>query len=58
MAKGRERADDYHQQFAERIINALKAGTVPWQKPSKPGERICRTISAAGATNAGATPCL
>ncbi len=40
MAGGRERADAYHQQFAERIIQALKEGTAPWQKPWKPGERI------------------
>ena len=40
MAGGHERADAYHQQFAERIIQALKDGTAPWQKPWKPGERI------------------
>ena len=40
MASGRERAEAYHQQFAERIIQALKEGTAPWQKPWKPGERI------------------
>ena len=38
--RGREKADEYHQQFAERIIEALKAGTAPWQKPWKPGERM------------------
>ena len=32
MAKGREKAKEYHQQFAERIIKALKEGTAPWQK--------------------------
>ena len=36
MAGGRERADAYHQQFAERIIQALKDGTAPWQKPCPP----------------------
>ena len=40
MVGGRELADAYHQQFAERIIQALKDGTAPWQKPWKPGERI------------------
>ncbi len=40
MANARERADEYQQQFAERIIQALKDGTAPWQKPWKPGERI------------------
>ncbi len=40
MAKQQARADEYHQQFAERIIKALKEGTAPWQKPWRPGERI------------------
>ncbi|MCY4661758.1 MAG: zincin-like metallopeptidase domain-containing protein [Acidobacteria bacterium] len=40
MAGGRERAEAYHQQFAERIIQALKEGAAPWQKPWKPGERM------------------
>ena len=40
IAKGREKAEDHHQKFAERIIKALKDGTAPWQKPWQPGERI------------------
>ena len=40
MAKGSERAEEYHREFAERIIRALEAGTAPWQKPWQPGERI------------------
>ena len=40
MAGGHGKADEYHQQFAERIIKALKEGTAPWQRPWKPGERI------------------
>ena len=40
MAGGHGKADEYHQQFAERIIKALREGTAPWQKPWKPGERI------------------
>ena len=40
MAKWQERADEYHEQFAARIIKALEEGTAPWQKPWKPGERI------------------
>ncbi len=40
MAKARERADEYHAQFAARIVKALEEGTAPWQKPWKPGERI------------------
>ncbi len=40
MARARERADEYHAQFAARIIKALEEGTAPWQKPWSPGERI------------------
>ena len=40
MAKWQEKADEYREQFAARIIKALKEGTAPWQKPWKPGERI------------------
>ena len=36
MASARGQADEYHQQFAERIIPALKEGTAPWQKPCPP----------------------
>ena len=32
------RLDDYARKFADRIIEALKQGTAPWQKPWKPGE--------------------
>ena len=34
------RVDAYHQQFAEKMIKAIEAGTAPWQKPWKPGEQI------------------
>ena len=40
MGKLHEKAAEYHEQFAARIIKALEAGTAPWQKPWKPGERI------------------
>ena len=33
MAKQQESADEYHKQFADSIITALKEGTAPWQKP-------------------------
>ena len=33
MAKKQESADEYHKQFADNIITALKRGTAPWQKP-------------------------
>ena len=31
------RMDAYHEQFAARMIEALKAERAPWQKPWKPG---------------------
>ena len=40
MASGREQMDEYHQQFTNRIIRALKEGTAPWQKAWQPGERV------------------
>ncbi len=40
MGKLQEKAAEYHEEFAARIIKALEAGTAPWQKPWKPGERI------------------
>lgn len=32
------RLETYARTFADRLIEALKAGTAPWQKPWKPGE--------------------
>ena len=32
--------DDYHRQFAEGIIEQIRQGTAPWQKPWGPGERV------------------
>ena len=34
------RVDAYHEQFAEKMITAIEAGTAPWQKPWQPGEQI------------------
>ena len=33
-------ADEYHRRFADRIIEQIKQGVAPWQKPWKPGERV------------------
>ena len=38
--KQRERTERYHKDFAAQIIDQIKKGTAPWQKPWKPGERI------------------
>ena len=37
---GKDKTDEYHRQFADRIIAALEKGTAPWQKPWEPGERV------------------
>ena len=37
---GKDKADEYHKGFAERLIAALEKGTAPWQKPWEPGERV------------------
>ena len=34
------RVDAYHEQFAEKLITAIEAGTAPWQQPWAPGEQI------------------
>ena len=33
-------AEEYHRRFADRIIEQIKQGVAPWQKPWKPGERV------------------
>ena len=33
-------AEEHHRRFADRIIEQIKRGAAPWQKPWKPGERI------------------
>ena len=32
--------DEYHRQFADAIIEQIRQGTAPWQKPWEPGERV------------------
>ena len=32
------RVDEYHQKFADQIVEQIREGTAPWQKPWKPGE--------------------
>ena len=34
------KVDAYNKEFADRMIEALKKGTAPWQKPWAPGEQI------------------
>ena len=32
--------DEYHREFADRVIEQIRQGTAPWQKPWAPGERV------------------
>ena len=32
--------DEYHRKFADVIIEQIRKGTAPWQKPWAPGERV------------------
>ena len=32
------RVDEYHQKFADQIVEQIREATAPWQKPWKPGE--------------------
>ena len=32
--------DEYHRKFADTIIEQIRRGTTPWQKPWAPGERV------------------
>ena len=32
------KADEYHQKFADQIVEQIRQGTAPWQRPWKPGE--------------------
>ena len=32
--------DEYHRQFADAVIEQIRQGTAPWQKPWGPGERV------------------
>ena len=36
----RDHVGEYHRQFADSIIRQIEAGTAPWQRPWKPGERF------------------
>ena len=32
--------DEYHRKFADAIIEQIRKGTAPWQKPWAPGDRV------------------
>ena len=45
--------DEYHRQFADAIIEQIRQGTAPWQKPWGPGERVLPSNVDTGRSYAG-----
>ena len=48
-----ERSEAYAKQVSSEIIEQIKKGTAPWQKPWKPGEQIGATNLATGKAYTG-----
>ena len=40
MAKNQDRSEQYIRQVADEIMEQIKAGVAPWQKPWKPGRLL------------------
>ena len=40
----------FHEEFAEKIIEHLKAGTAPWQQPWHPGKTLSAPLNPASGT--------
>ena len=51
-----ERSEAYAKQVSGEIIEQIKKGTAPWQKPWKPGEQIGATNVATGEGRDGEDP--
>ena len=51
--KQQQRTERYHKEFAAQLIEQIKKGTAPWQKPWKPGERIAPRNLASGRAYSG-----
>ena len=51
--KHQERAERYHREFAAQLIDQIKKGTAPWQKPWRVGERIAPRNLASGRPYSG-----
>ena len=51
--KQQERTERYHKEFAAQLIEQVKKGTAPWQKPWKVGERIGSRNLASGQLYSG-----
>ena len=40
MTKNQDRSEQYVRQVADELMEQIKAGVAPWQKPWKPGEKL------------------
>ena len=49
----KDHVGEYHRHFADSIIRQIEAGTAPWQKPWKPGERFLPENAFSGKPYAG-----
>ena len=49
--------DEYHRKFADAIIEQIRKGTAPWQKPWAPGERVLPMNVTPTAPTGAATAC-
>ena len=49
--------DEYHRKFADAIIEQIRKGTAPWQKPWAPGERVMPTNVDTARSYRGGTAC-
>ena len=38
MARKPDKHDEYYERFAEQVIDQIRQGTAPWQKPWQPGQ--------------------
>ena len=49
----RQRSEEYAKQVSSEIIEQIKHGTAPWQKPWKPGEQSSPSNLATGKAYTG-----
>ena len=53
MTKNQDRSEQYVRQVADELMEQIKAGVAPWQKPWKPGESCIPENLATGKSYTG-----
>ena len=53
MTKNQDRSEQYVRQVADELMEQIKAGVAPWQKPWKPGEKCISENLATGKSYTG-----